>query len=131
VLLAMAPAPPAQSCYLAVLGPQALNRGQVDGDPVVDHDLRRRRVQELIAFLVMHRQTTRSAIAAAIWPYLDERSAANNLGVTLNHLMRLLEPTRHSGEPGYLLRYAASRSRTENVTGRARAQVPQRDWPKR
>jgi DNA-binding SARP family transcriptional activator len=83
----------------------ALHRGGVvTGSPIVHADLRRKRVQELLAFLVGHRRATRTAIVGALWPDLDERSAGNNLGVTLNHVLRLLEPWRDSGEPAFLLR---------------------------
>jgi ATP/maltotriose-dependent transcriptional regulator MalT/DNA-binding SARP family transcriptional activator len=104
-LLAAVPAPPRRPSYLAVLGPQVLTRDGPSGDEVLDADLRRRRVQELLSFLVAHRRTTRAAIADALWPELDERAAANNFGVTLNHLVRLLEPTRQAGEPPYLVRH--------------------------
>jgi DNA-binding SARP family transcriptional activator len=103
-LLAAVPAPPPRHTHLAVLGPLVLRRDGPDGDEVLDPDLRRRRVQALLAFLVGHRRTNRAAITAALWPDLDERSAGNNLGVTLNHLLRALEPWRDSGEPAYLVR---------------------------
>lgn len=106
-LLAAVPAPPPATTYLGVLGPLTLHQGSPGGAPaeeVVDPDLRRRKVQQLLAYLVAHRQTTRSAVCAAVWPDLDERSAANNLSVTLNHLLGLLEPWREPGEPAYLLR---------------------------
>jgi DNA-binding SARP family transcriptional activator len=103
-LLATLPVPPPRATYLAVLGPLELRSESPDGEEVVDPDLRRRRLHELVAYLVGHRRTTRTAITAALWPDLDERAAANNLAVTLNHLLRLLEPWRDSGEPAYLLR---------------------------
>ena len=103
-LLATLPAPPPRPTYLSVLGPLEVRRNSADGEEVLDPDLRRRRLHELVAYLVGHRRTTRGAITAAIWPDLDERAAANNLGVTLNHLLRVLEPWRDSGEPAYLLR---------------------------
>ena len=103
-LLAAVPAPPPRPTHLSVLGPLALHRDGPDGEEVIDPDLRRRRVQALLAFLVGHRRTNRAAVAAALWPDLDERSAGNNLGVTLNHLLRVLEPWRDSGEPAYLVR---------------------------
>lgn len=103
-LLAAVPAPPPRSTYLAVLGSLVLRRDGPDGEEVVDPDLHRKRVQGLLAFLVARRRTTRSAISAALWPDLDERSAANNLSVTLNHVLRLLEPWRDAGQPAYLLR---------------------------
>jgi DNA-binding SARP family transcriptional activator len=103
-LLAAVPAPPPRVTYLAVLGPLGLRRDGVDGEDVVDPHLRHRRLQALVAFLVGHRRTSRAAITSTLWPDLDERAAANNLGVTVNHLLRLLEPWRDPGEPAYLLR---------------------------
>jgi LuxR family transcriptional regulator, maltose regulon positive regulatory protein len=100
-LLAAVPAPPPLAVDLAVLGPLALRRGRAD---VTGGDLRRERVRELLAFLVLHRKAARSAITAALWPDLDERSAANNLRVTLTYLLRLLEPDREPGEPAYTVR---------------------------
>ena len=41
---------------------------------------------------------------ATLWPDMDERAAANNLAVTLNRLLRLLDPWRTSGEPPYPVR---------------------------
>ncbi len=100
-LLAAVPAPPQREVELAVLGPLALRRG---GEDVTGGDLRRERVRELLAFLVLHRKATRKAIVAALWPDLDERSGANNLRVTLTYLLRLLEPDRAAGEPPYTVR---------------------------
>jgi ATP/maltotriose-dependent transcriptional regulator MalT/DNA-binding SARP family transcriptional activator len=107
-LLAAVPAPPPRRTHLSVLGPLALRRDGSGGEEVVDADLRRKRVQALLAYLVGHRRTTRSKIAGTLWPDLDERSANNNLGVTLNHLLRILEPWREQGEPSYLLRMDGS-----------------------
>ena len=103
-LLTALPVPPPRPTYLAVLGQLELRRDGPTGEEVIDPDLRRRRLHELVAYLVGHRRTTRAAITATLWPDLDERSAANNLAVTLNHLLRLLEPWRDSGEPAFLLR---------------------------
>jgi LuxR family transcriptional regulator, maltose regulon positive regulatory protein len=100
-LLAAVPAPPPEPVELGVLGPLAVRRG---GEYVTGGDLRRERVRELLAFLVLHRKATRRAITAALWPDLDERSAANNLRVTLTYLLRLLEPDRAPGEPAYTVR---------------------------
>jgi ATP/maltotriose-dependent transcriptional regulator MalT/DNA-binding SARP family transcriptional activator len=104
-LLAAAPATPARHSYLAVLGPMTLRRDSPDGEPVAHPDLRRSRLRELLGFLVCNRETTRAAVGAAIWPDLDERAVANNLGVTLSRLQRVLEPWRPNGEPAYLLRH--------------------------
>ncbi|HEY6697690.1 MAG TPA: BTAD domain-containing putative transcriptional regulator [Acidimicrobiales bacterium] len=100
-LLAAVPAPPLERVDLAVLGPLAVRR---KGEKVTGGDLRRERVRELLAFLVLHRKASRNAITAALWPDLDERSGANNLRVTLTYLLRLLEPDRAPGEPAYTVR---------------------------
>jgi ATP/maltotriose-dependent transcriptional regulator MalT/DNA-binding SARP family transcriptional activator len=100
-LLAAVPAPPPQALELAVLGPLAVRRGD---DEVTGGDLRRERVRELLAFLILHRKATRKAITAGLWPDLDERSGPNNLRVTLTYLLRLLEPDRAAGEPAYTVR---------------------------
>ncbi|HET6948847.1 MAG TPA: BTAD domain-containing putative transcriptional regulator [Acidimicrobiales bacterium] len=114
-LLAAVPGPPPGLSYLAVLGPLELRRDGPGGPEVADPDLRRERVRTLLAFLVGHRVTTRAEVAAALWPDLDERSAANNLRVTLNYLLRVLEPWRPAGEPGYFVRLDGPR--VELVTG--------------
>jgi LuxR family maltose regulon positive regulatory protein len=100
-LLAAVPAPPADLTEIAVLGPLALAR---NGEPVTDGDLRRERVQALLAFLVGHRTTSRAAIMAALWPDLDERAAANNLRVTMTYVLRVLEPGRPARESPYHVR---------------------------
>jgi DNA-binding SARP family transcriptional activator len=103
-LLSVVPAPPPQSTYLAVLGVSSLRRESWDGEPVRDPILRRQRLQALLAYLIEHRRTSRSQVKAALWPDMDEGAASNNLAVTLNRLLRLLDPSRASGEPSYLLR---------------------------
>jgi DNA-binding SARP family transcriptional activator len=103
-LLAAVPAPPPHSTYLGVLGPLTLRRGGPRDPHLDDPGLRRTRVKALLAFLVGHRATTRAAVAAALWPDLPERKSSNNLAVTLNHALRLLEPSRTPGEPAYLVR---------------------------
>jgi LuxR family maltose regulon positive regulatory protein len=113
-LLAAAPAPPPRAVELTVLGPLALRRG---GEDVTGGDLRRERVRELLAFLVLHRKATRKAITVALWPDLDERSGANNLRVTLTYLLRLLEPDRAPGEPAFTVRIEGQDVRL--VTGAA------------
>ena len=103
-LLAAVPAPPTRSTYIGVLGPMAVRRDGPAGEEVLHPARRRRRVLSLLAFLVEHRRTTRGTIAAALWPDLDARAANNNLAVNLNHLLQLLDPGRHRGEPSCLLR---------------------------
>jgi DNA-binding SARP family transcriptional activator len=106
-LLGTLPAAPPATSYLTAFGPVGLRRdgpiasaGQEDPGP----DLRRRRVQELLAFLVLHRRTTRAAIKAALWPDVGETIGRNNLAVTLSHLQRVLEPWRRPREAPYLVR---------------------------
>ena len=115
-LLTTVPAPPPLTTYLDVLGPLTVWRG-TNGDrgEVVDPELRRGRVRALLAYLVGHRRTQRPAITAALWPDLDDASASNNLGVTLNHLLHALEPWRTPGEPPYLIRLDGQR--VELITG--------------
>jgi DNA-binding SARP family transcriptional activator len=103
-LLSAIPAPPPQVTYLGVLGGSCLRRGGPGGEPLTDPSLRRPRLQALLAYLIEHRQTSRSQVMAALWPDMDERAASNNLAVTLNRLLRLLDPSRASGEPSYFLR---------------------------
>jgi DNA-binding SARP family transcriptional activator/tetratricopeptide (TPR) repeat protein len=100
-LLTAVPAPPPSVTEVGVLGPLRISR---DGETVSDGDMRRERVRALLAFLVGHRTTTRTAITAALWPDLDERAAANNLRVTTNYLKRLLEPWRAPNDPSYFVR---------------------------
>lgn len=110
-VLAAAPAPPPQVSHLLVLGPLGLRRGADPADPgsdVTDPDLRRSRVRALLGYLVGHRRTHRGAAIAALWPDLDDRAGGNNLGVTLNYLLRALEPWRRAGEPPYLVRLDGS-----------------------
>jgi LuxR family maltose regulon positive regulatory protein len=103
-LLAAVPVAPTTPTYVGVLGPLVVRRDGVDGPEVNDPDLRRERVRGLLAYLVGHRRTSREKIMAALWPDLDERSAANNLRVTLNYLLRVLEPDRGAGDPAFLVR---------------------------
>jgi DNA-binding SARP family transcriptional activator/ATP/maltotriose-dependent transcriptional regulator MalT len=105
-LLATVPAPP-RPLRLAALGPLRLER-LPDGIDVTTPDLRRGRVVELLAYLFTHPVTSRSAIQGALWPDHSEASARNNLGVTLNHLLRGLEPWRSPGEASYFVRIAGN-----------------------
>ncbi len=100
-LLAAVPTPPPLVTDVGVLGRLEVGR---DGELVVDGDIRRERVRALLAFLVGHRATSRTAITAALWPDLDERAAANNLRVTMSYLKRLLEPWRAANDPSYFIR---------------------------
>jgi ATP/maltotriose-dependent transcriptional regulator MalT/DNA-binding SARP family transcriptional activator len=103
-LLAVVPQPPAEVTWLGVLGPLDVRRPGRDGAEVVDNHLRRKRLRALLAFLIGHRTTDRSVVAATLWPDHDEKAAANNLAVTLSYLLQLLEPERPTGEPAYTVR---------------------------
>lgn len=99
-LLAAVPAPPPRPLDVGVLGPLVV---ACDGE-VLGGELRRGRVRALLSYLVAHPTTTRSAVAAALWPDLDERAGANNLRVTLAYLLAELEPWRARGEPAFFVR---------------------------
>lgn len=100
-LLRELPAVPAHRLRLRVLGPLELLR---DGEQVTAPDLRRERVRQLLGYLLVHERPTRTAVAAALWPDLDEAAAARNLRVTLTYLQNLLEPDRDEQDPPYFLR---------------------------
>ncbi len=67
-------------------------------------ELRRRRVRELVAALIVHRSLSRDRLIELLWPDLDLVKAQQNLRVTLTYVRRVLEPERRRGEPGYHLR---------------------------
>jgi DNA-binding SARP family transcriptional activator len=103
-LLTTVPQPPARPVHVAVLGPLEMRHDGPSGAAVTDPHLRRKRLRALLAYLVGHRTTDRAAVAAALWPDNDTRSAGNNLAVTLSYLLSLLEPDRPSGEPAFSVR---------------------------
>jgi LuxR family transcriptional regulator, maltose regulon positive regulatory protein len=100
-LLQDLPATPTYRLQLRVLGPMALVR---DGVVETSDELRRERVRQLLGYLVMHRRMTRQAIAASLWPDLDETTAARNLRTTLAYLQRALEPHRPKEDQPYFVR---------------------------
>lgn len=102
-LLREIPAAPNHRLELRVLGPLELRR---DGVVVVDRDLRRERVRQLLAYLISHDRPTRTAITADLWPDLDEVAAGRNLRVTLAYLHSVLEPDREEQDPPYFIRSA-------------------------
>jgi len=59
---------------------------------------RRERVRQLLGYLVLHRRTTRSDLASALWPDLSPEKAAANLRVNLSHLQVALHPERRDDE---------------------------------
>lgn len=89
------PIAPSVDIEVLLLGPVALRRDGLEvGSP---EWVRRARVRELLAFLVEHRQASRSRAMEAIWPDLDAEKASSNLRVTLAHLHKALEPDRPKG----------------------------------
>ena len=106
-MLAAVPAAPSAPVRVRALGALQVNGRELD----------RLRVRELLGYLLLHRATTRAAVTAALWPDMDDRSAANNLRVTLSHLLRAIEPERAEGEAAYSLRLRGSELRL--VTGAA------------
>jgi len=90
--VATMPARPDVDLAIDVLGPIRLRRGAVT---VVDADwVKRDRVRQLLAYLVVRRRATRRAIAEALWPELSDDRASHNLRVNLAHLQRVLQPGR-------------------------------------
>lgn len=117
-LAAALPAPPTHALGIAVLGPLRLTR---DGLNVAAPELRRARVRQLLAALVLYRSLSRDRVMDMLWPGLDRTSAARNLRVTLTHLRHLLEPDRAGGASYHLqtvgeeLRLASSAALTVDL----------------
>jgi len=107
-LLAVVPSPPGSVLEIGVLGPLVLRR---DGEPVEHPSWRRERVRSLLQYLVVHPDCSREMAGVALWPDADDASLANNLRVNLNHLQRVLEPERHSGESPWFLKQDGDRLR--------------------
>jgi DNA-binding SARP family transcriptional activator len=71
---------------------------------VVEHPAwQRTRVRELCLHLAVVSQASRSQVAATLWPDRDERSAGQNLRVTLSHLLDVLDPDRDRSQGSLLL----------------------------
>jgi DNA-binding SARP family transcriptional activator len=97
--LAEVPPPPREALRIEVLGPLRVWRG---GQEVVDVDLRRQRVRQLLCYLVAHERVRRETVAEELWP--DASDPGKNLRVTLTRLQRVLQPDRAQGEPSYFVR---------------------------
>ena len=100
-LLALLPRAPDGVLEIAVLGPLAVHH---NGAPVTSAELRRARVRELLAVLVLEPTLPRDRAVELLWPDLDLDAGNRNLRVTLTYLRRLLEPDRPAGEASYHLR---------------------------
>jgi LuxR family transcriptional regulator, maltose regulon positive regulatory protein len=100
MVLARMPVPPPGRFDLRLLGPVELRR---DGVPVDSPEWRRERVRSLLAYLVLHRPAVREYTADELWPALDAEAQSRNLRVTLNYLLRVLEPDRAEREASFLI----------------------------
>jgi DNA-binding SARP family transcriptional activator len=96
------PAPPGHTLVIGALGPLEVYR---DGELITAPDLvRRRRVQELLGYLLEDRSVPRAAAATALWPEAeDDAKASANLRVTLSYLVRSLEPGRGDAAPSFVV----------------------------
>ncbi|MEM8705823.1 MAG: BTAD domain-containing putative transcriptional regulator [Actinomycetota bacterium] len=107
-ILASVPLPPVEPRRLRLLGPEVLLLGDVESE---HDDWRRERVRSLVGFLVVHPDTTRDAVMAALWPDADEEAGRRNLRSTLNLLLGVLEEGRTGGDAAYFVRADSSRIR--------------------
>ncbi len=107
-ILASVPLPPAEPRRLHLLGTEQLHLGDVESD---HEGWRRERVRSLLGFLVIHPETTRDAVMAALWPEATEDAARRNLRSTLNLLLGVLESSRAGGDAAYFIRADGNRLR--------------------
>lgn len=102
------PVPPAEVASVRLLGGTELTVGS---RPVDHADWRRERVRALLTFLVLHPDTTRERVMAALWPDATAESARRSLRSTLNMLLSVLEPDRIGGDASYFVRTSGQRLR--------------------
>jgi LuxR family maltose regulon positive regulatory protein len=100
-LLGQLPSAPTHHLRIGVLGGLRIER---DGIVIDGPELRRARVRQLLAILVVEGTVRRERVLDLLWPDLGTEKAAGNLRVTLGHLRRLLEPERGNGEAGFHIR---------------------------
>jgi DNA-binding SARP family transcriptional activator len=93
-VVAAAPRRPEHQIEIGVLGEFRIRRS--DGIPVPDR-FRSGRVLQLLAHLVLSGDTTRTRLAAELWPDLTAKQAQANLRVTLASLLDTIEPERDPG----------------------------------
>jgi len=96
------PARPPYDLRVELLGPSVLWRGATKvSDP---EWIKRDRVRQLFALVMVHRRLPRIRAAELLWPELPIERAMSNLRVNLSHLQRVLQPTRAVDErPWFLL----------------------------
>lgn len=102
-ILAVVPGPPAVMTRLTVCDVTSLHRDEVE------HTVSRGRVRQALQLLTLRPWWTRSGLAHAMWPDLDEARAGANLRSTLRHLRLALEPDREAGEADFHLRHGDNR----------------------
>jgi len=96
------PVRPSYDLAVAVLGPLTLTRGST---PVTDETwLRRARVRQLFAYLLLHGRVSRRRAVEDLWPELSPEKAMQNLRVNLNHLQGVLQPHRRPEDRPWFLR---------------------------
>ena len=98
-ILAAVPAQPGSTISIQAAGALAVRGARVDVEL-----LRRARVRELLALLILRRSLTTDEAIEALWPDLPAIKGRNNLRITLTFVRRLLEPDRHSGEASFHIR---------------------------
>ncbi len=103
-LLRVLPTPPAHAVTLRLLGPAVIEHDDSLTHSAMHPDWRRERVRSLLAFLVVHRTTTRDSAIVALWPDLDASAGSQNLRRTLNYLHGVLEPNRRPGDAPWFVR---------------------------
>ncbi|MEO1062517.1 MAG: hypothetical protein AAFZ07_13955, partial [Actinomycetota bacterium] len=88
-LLASVPLRPSAEITVELLGGLQIRRG---GEVVDDALLRRQRVRQLVALLVMEGSLSRWRVLDLLWPDADQDKGLRNLRTNLSHVRRLLEP---------------------------------------
>lgn len=76
---------------------------RVEGAGSAD-ELRRVRVRELLALLILRGRVSGELAAELLWPGLDRVKRQNNLRLTLNYLRNVMEPERERGQPFHVRR---------------------------
>ncbi len=98
-LAARMPVRPDHDLRIHTLGGLTVERS--DGVEVADL-VRRGRLRQLLARLVVERSVLRAQLAEESWPDLEPDQAANNLRVTLSKLLDVVEPGRQGGDAWWL-----------------------------
>ncbi|HSL56578.1 MAG TPA: BTAD domain-containing putative transcriptional regulator [Acidimicrobiales bacterium] len=99
-ILATVPSLPGHELRITACGPL-----QVEGSERLDPEpLRRARVRELLALLVLRDRVSAAQAVELLWPGLDPDRGRNNLRITLSYVRQLLEPDRVKGQPSFHVR---------------------------